>query len=160
MKRFLLLFLLTASLVSGCGFQLRGTISLPDSIRQVSIASPDLRLKDIIADSLEANNVTVVSNPTATSAHIKIDRADIAREVKTLDERGKSTGYILILRVSYSVVDSAGEPLIKPTNTAARRDYNFDAEQLLSATREEELYHDEMREEAAQSILRKMSRIR
>jgi outer membrane lipopolysaccharide assembly protein LptE/RlpB len=30
----------------------------------------------------------------------------------------------------------------------------------LSATREEELYHDEMREDVAQSILRKMSRIR
>ena len=66
----------------------------------------------------------------------------------------------LILRASYTVTDSAGKELVKPSVASARRDYNFDEDQLLSATREEELLHDEMREDAAQSILRKMSRIR
>ena len=58
------------------------------------------------------------------------------------------------------MVDSAGKELVKPSVATARRDYNFNQDQLLSATREEELYRDEMREDAAQSILRKMSRIK
>jgi len=37
MKRFALISLLTASLLSGCGFHLRGSIVLPDSIRTVAI---------------------------------------------------------------------------------------------------------------------------
>ena len=160
MKRIALIFLLMTSLVSGCGFHLRGTITLPDSIRSVAISSPDVKLRDALVDSLEANNVIIVSGPTADSAHIKIDKADFNREVRTLDERGKATGYVLILRASYKVVDSAGKELVKPSTATARRDYDFDEEQLLSATREEELLHDEMREDAAQSILRKMSRIR
>lgn len=160
MKRFLLVFLLSATLVSGCGFKLRGTIDLPDSIKTVMISSPDVQLRDIIADSLEANKVTVVNSATATSAHIKIEKAEIAREVTTIDDRGKATGYNLILKTRFKVVDSNGNDLIKPSKANARRDYNFDPDQLLSATREEELLHTEMREEAAQTILRKMSRIR
>ena len=160
MKRFALVFLLTASLVTGCGFHLRGTINLPDSIKSVAISSPDIKLQDTLADSLESNKIEIVSSPTSTTAQIRIDSADFSREVRTIDSRGKATGYVLILRVSYDVVDGAGKELVKPSQTTARRDYNFDEEQLLSATREEELLHDEMREEAAQGILRKMSRIR
>lgn len=160
MKRIVLIFVLTASLLSGCGFHLRGTINLPDSIRTVSVTSPDVKLRDALVDSLESNNVIVVSGPTADSAYIKISEADFGREVRTIDERGKSTGYVLILRASYEVLDSTGKHLVKPSITTARRDYNFDQEQLLSATREEELLRDEMREDVAQGILRKMSRIR
>jgi LPS-assembly lipoprotein len=160
MKRIVLIFLLTASLVSGCGFQLRGTITLPDSIRTVSVTSPDAKLRDALVSSLESNNVIIVNSPTADSALIKISEADFGREVRTIDERGKSTGFVLILRASYEVLDSTGKELVKPSITTARRDYNFDQEQLLSATREEELLRDEMREDVAQSILRKMSRIR
>jgi LPS-assembly lipoprotein len=160
MKRIVLIFLLTASLLSGCGFHLRGTITLPDSIRTVSITSPDVKLRDALVNGLESNNVIVVGGPTADSAHIKISEADFGREVRTIDERGKSTGYVLILRASYEVLDSTGKELVKPSIATARRDYNFDQEQLLSATREEELLRDEMREDVAQSILRKMSRIR
>ena len=160
MKRFTLVFLLTASLVTGCGFHLRGTINLPDSIKSVAISSPDIKLQDTLANSLESNKIEIVSSPTSTTAQIRIENADFSREVRTIDSRGKSTGYVLILRVSYDVVDGAGNELVKPSQVIARRDYNFDQEQLLSATREEELLHDEMREEAAQGILRKMSRIR
>jgi len=160
MKRIALIFLLMASLVSGCGFHLRGTVILPDSIRTVSIKSPDVKLRDALVNGLESNNVIIVNSPTSDSAQINISNVDFAREVRTIDERGKSTGYVLILRASYTVVDSAGKELVKPSVATARRDYNFNQDQLLSATREEELYRDEMREDAAQSILRKMSRIK
>ncbi len=160
MKRFALIFLLATSLVSGCGFHIRGQITLPDSIRTVAVTSPDVKLRDALVDSLESNNVIIVSGPTADSAHIEISSANFDREVRTIDERGKATGYVLILRANYKVVDSAGKELVKPSTATARRDYNFSEEQLLSATREEELLRDEMREDAAQSILRKMSRIR
>ncbi|MCK5360322.1 MAG: hypothetical protein KAJ95_06825 [Gammaproteobacteria bacterium] len=160
MKRIALISLLVASLVSGCGFHLRGKIILPDSLHTVAITSPDVKLRDALVDSLEANNVIIVNSPTADSAQIEVSKADFGREVRTIDERGKSTGYVLILRANYKVLDSAGKELIKPSTASARRDYDFDDQQLLSATREEELLRDEMRQDVAQSILRKMSRIR
>ena len=50
MKRIALIFVLMASLVSGCGFHLRGTIILPDSIRTVMVTSPDVKLRDALVD--------------------------------------------------------------------------------------------------------------
>ncbi len=160
MKRIALISLLITSLLSGCGFHLRGTIVLPDSLRTVAISSPDTKLKDILSDRLESNKVNVLDSPTSDSAHVKISGANFGREVRTIDERGKATGYVLTLKVNYRVVDGNGNELIKPSVSTARRDYNFDQEQLLSATREEELLREEMRGDAAQGILRKMSRIR
>lgn len=160
MKRIALISLLLASLVSGCGFHLRGTVVLPESLRTVMVSSPDAELRDAIVDGLEANNVIVVESPTTDSAHVNVTNSDIRREVRTIDDRGKATGYVLILSANYEVVDSTGKELIKPSTANARRDYNFNEDQLLSATREEELLHEEMREDLAQSILRRMSRIR
>ena len=96
MKRIALIFLLMASLVSGCGFHLRGTVILPDSIRTVSIKSPDVKLRDALVSGLESNNVIIVNSPTSDSAQINISNVDFAREVRTIDDRGKSTGYVLI----------------------------------------------------------------
>lgn len=160
MKSVALILLLTTSLLSGCGFHLRGTVVLPDSIRSVAISSPDGKLKDILTDRLESSKVTVVASPTSDSANIKITSVKFSREIRTIDERGKSTGYVIILKVDYKVFDSKGKELIKPSVSTARRDYNFNPDQLLSATREEELLRDDMRGDVAQGILSKMSRIR
>ena len=160
MRRFFLVFLLTAGLLAGCGFQLRGAITLPDSIKSVYIISPDTRLRDNIADSLRSNQITVVNEAAAGSAVIEVFDANFQREISTLDERGKATGYVLIYNASFEVRDSAGETLVPRARTAARRDYSFNPDQLLSAEREEELLRDEMRDEATYAILRKMSRIR
>ncbi|GBE08898.1 LPS-assembly lipoprotein LptE precursor [bacterium BMS3Bbin11] len=160
MKSVALILLLTTSLLSGCGFHLRGTVVLPDSIRSVAISSPDGKLKDILTDRLESSKVTVVASPTSDSANIKITSVKFSREIRTIDERGKSTGYVIILKVGYKVFDSKGKELIKPSVSTARRDYNFNPDQLLSATREEELLRDDMRGDVAQGILSKMSRIR
>ena len=109
MKRLLLVLLLSASMLSGCGFKLRGSIDLPESIRSVSVSSPDVKLRDIIADRLESNNVSVTAEGSG-SAQINIESADISREVTTIDERGKATGYNLIMRARYNVVDARRYP--------------------------------------------------
>ena len=122
MKSVALILLLTTSLLSGCGFHLRGTVVLPDSIRSVAISSPDGKLKDILTDRLESSKVTVVASPTSDSANIKITSVKFSREIRTIDERGKSTGYVIILKVGYKVFDSKGKELIKPSVSTARRD--------------------------------------
>lgn len=160
MRRSFLVLLLGVTLLAGCGFQLRGAINLPESIKSVYIISPDTKLRDDIADSLEANQILVVNDSTAGSAVIEVFEADYRREISTLDERGKATGYVLIYNASFMVRDSAGKALVPRSRTAARRDYSFNPDQLLSAEREEELLRDEMRGEVTYAILRKMSRIR
>lgn len=161
MKRFVLILTigLSLGLATGCGFHLRGQINLPDSLNTMYVKAPQVELRDELAEALEATGATVVKSPTADSATIQIERARYRREVRTVDDRGKSTGYILFLDVDYSVVDAKGETLVKSTRTSARRDYTFDDTQALVAQRQEEILREELREDASQAILRRLARV-
>lgn len=160
MRRFALVLTLSLSLLSGCGFHLRGIIDLPDSLSTIYITAPQVELRDELANALEKSGATVVNNPTADSATISIKRAQYRREVRTVDERGKSTGYILYLDVNYEIADNKGVKVVKNTRTTARRDYAFDDNQALVGQRQEEILREEMREDVAQSILRRMARVK
>ena len=160
MKRFALIFTISLSLMTGCGFHLRGVIDLPESLSTIYVKAPQVELRDELTNALETSGATVVKNPAADSATISINRAQYRREVRTVDERGKSTGYILFLDVDYTVVDSEGATLIDKTRTTARRDYTFDDTQALVAVRQEGILKEEMREDISQSILRRLARVK
>jgi len=160
MRRTALLFIISLGLLAGCGFHLRGHIELPDSLKTIYVKAPQVELRDEIARALAATGATVVKDVTAQAAVIDIQRARYRREVRTVDERGKSTGYILFLDVDYLIKDRQGNVLVKRTRTSARRDYSFDINQALVAQRQEELLRQELREDVAQAILRRMARVR
>ena len=160
MRRTVLIFLLSLGLLTGCGFHLRGHIELPESMKTIYVKAPQVELRDEISSALEASGATVVKDPAAGSAVVSVLRARYRREVRTVDQRGKSTGYILFLDVDYQITDSQGNVVVKKTRTSARRDYTFDVNQALVAQRQEELLRQELREDVAQSILRRMARIR
>ena len=160
MKRFALIFTISLSLLTGCGFHLRGIIDLPDSLSTLHVKAPQVELRDDLSNALETSGATVVNHATADSATISIDRAQYRREVRTVDERGKSTGYILFLEVDYSVIDSKGVTLVDKTRTTARRDYTFDETQALVAQRQEEILREELREDVSQAILRRLARVK
>lgn len=160
MKRFALIFTISLSLLTGCGFHLRGVIDLPDSLSTLHVKAPQVELRDDLSNALETSGATVVKHATADSATISIDRAQYRREVRTVDERGKSTGYILFLDVDYSVIDSKGVTLVDKTRTTARRDYTFDDNQALVAQRQEEILREELREDVSQAILRRLARVK
>jgi LPS-assembly lipoprotein len=160
MKRFALILTLSLSLVTGCGFHLRGKIDLPDSLSTLYVKAPQVELRDELGDALQTSGATVVKSATADSATINIETARYRREVRTVDERGKSTGYILFLDVDYSVVDNQGNTVVKKTRTSARRDYTFDDTQALVAQRQEEILRQELREDVSQAILRRLARVK
>lgn len=160
MKRFALIFTISLSLLTGCGFHLRGVIDLPDSLSTIYVKAPQVEIRDELGEALENSGATVVKHAAADAATISIERAQYHREVRTIDERGKSTGYILILDVDYSVVDSKGVSLVDKTRTSARRDYTFDETQALVAQRQEEILREELREDVSQAILRRLARVK
>jgi outer membrane lipopolysaccharide assembly protein LptE/RlpB len=77
------------------------------------------------------------------------------RTVRTINTRGKVTGYILRYDVSYRVVNEAGDEL-RDSTLALQRDYNFDPNQVLQAEEEEEALREDMIEELTQRIMRQL----
>lgn len=152
--RALILILVAASLATGCGFHLRGKLPLPEQLKVISVSSTDREVKEQMIESLEASGAQVVDQAEARSM-LDMYAVNFARKVRTIDTRGKVTGYVLRYDVSYRVTNAEGD-VLRETTLALQRDYNFDPEQVLQAEEEEESLRENMVEELTQRIMRQL----
>lgn len=152
--RALIQMLVAAALVTGCGFHLRGKLPLPPKLEVIAVSIEDIDFREEMVDALEASGARVVDEAEARSV-LEMYNVQFDRSVRTIDTRGKVTGYILRYDVSYRVTDDQGEEL-RDTTIALQRDYNFDPEQVLQAEREEDSLREDMIEELVQRIMRQL----
>lgn len=152
--RALIQTLVAAALVTGCGFHLRGKLPLPPQLEVIAVSIEDIDFREEMVDALEASGAQVVDEAEARSV-LEMYNVQFNRSVRTIDTRGKVTGYILRYDVSYRVTDDQGEEL-RDTTIALQRDYNFDPEQVLQAEREEDSLREDMIEQLVQRIMRQL----
>jgi len=157
--RFVLTFLLSASLLTGCGFHLRGKVIIPPQLSTMYVTGGDAQLVIKIEQALRDNGVTIVRSGDVATAVLKLNRVNSTRTVSTLDARGRATGYVLNYSVRFTVADKEGKTLLKQSAVSLNRDFNFDSTQVLQKEGEQEFLVDDMRDEATQRILSKLGRI-
>ena len=155
--RLILTLALCASL-SACGFHLRGKLPIPDSINVIAVKSEDIELRRILVDALSFSGATVVQSEADALALLDLRKVKYDRKVRTIDERGKVTGYILEYRVNFAVTSASGDSLREST-VVTRRDFNFDPDLVLQAEIEEESLRKDMLADLTQQILRQLSTI-
>jgi len=160
MKRWLITALLSASLVSGCGFHLRGKVDLPEQMNAIYIqqknASP-LRLA--VRDALTFAGGNVVNDKSLASATLDLQDSQVTRSVRTVNLRGKATSYTLTLRAVYRVLGSGNETLLPAKTASASRKLNFNSAQVLASERESGILIREMEKDVAQQIIRNLARV-
>ncbi len=159
MKRWLITALLSASLVSGCGFHLRGKVDLPEQLSAIYIqqknASP-LRLA--VRDALTFAGGNVVKDKSLASATLELEDTRVTRAVRTVDLRGKATSYTLTLRTVFRVLSPTNETLLPSKIASASRKLNFNSVQVLASERESGILVKEMEKDVAQQIIRNLAR--
>lgn len=155
--RFLLVSALTCT-ISACGFHLRGQIDVPDSISVLAIQTDDTDLYRSLVEALDFSGVTVVQSSADAKALLDLHKVEFERKVRTIDDRGKVTGYNLIYRVFFKVTSAKGEKL-RQSAVVARRDFNFDPDLVLQKEIEENALREDMVKELTRSILRQLSTI-
>lgn len=155
-----ILILLTAALVStGCGWHLRGKLPLSDTIKVIAVKGQDPSLQDAMAQALRGSGATVVSDEATARAVLDLYEVRYDRKVRTIDTRGKVTGYTLEYYVRYKVIASDGKELRDPGPMVVRRDFNFDPNAVLQAEDEERILREDMQSELSQRILRQLTTI-
>jgi len=159
MTRRLLLILTCFSLVSGCGFALRGNVTLPASLNKLALIGGEQELNQELEDALEVAGVTIVDEGDETASTMTFSVAELEREVRTTDANGLATAFDLRYRVAYDVRDSAGEELQINQTLIQTRVFDYDPLQQLQAEEEEQFLREEMRQELVLQILRRLSRI-
>ena len=148
--------------LGGCGFHLRHAPSLPDNINSIVINSA--RAHAPLGHALRARLTVYGLNGTYTqNAPTVIDDAvsiyllpeKLERRLLSVYASGQVAEYELLYNVRYRVQFPDQEAIMASFEVV--RDYQDDPDQVLAKSRELELVLDEMRAEAADIIIRRLS---
>lgn len=151
------LILLAALLVSACGFQLRGSYSLPWSTLYLGL--PDTsELHAQIKRSVEASTQTrIVNDPQQAQAALVLLRNDQAKNILSLSGAGRVREFQLVRTFVYRIQDSKGVELQPPVQIVLQREMTFDDAYILAKEQEELMIWREMQVDLVQQLLRRLA---
>ncbi|MGI1680156.1 MAG: hypothetical protein K6L75_15560 [Cellvibrionaceae bacterium] len=153
-----LILLVSISAINGCGWRLRGGLTLPDGLNlvHVSASDPSSSFGRNLTQLLQANGVTTVDSPQESQITITTGALEESRRVVSTGGNTLVTEYELESSVPFSVEDNLGNILI-PTETATTtRAYEFDQNDIVGKAQEERLIQSEMQRELIQQIVRRL----
>jgi LPS-assembly lipoprotein len=147
--------LLTFSLLSGCGFHLRGSYNVPAFLQEITLhnaaGSKDFEKQMRLA--LERRNIL----PEGGELLLEITRENITRQTSTVDSSAKAAEYTLIYTVEYRVGTVDGKVFGDRQSLILRRSYQYSTANVVGKNTEEETLIQELRVDAAQQIVRQLS---
>jgi LPS-assembly lipoprotein len=147
------------SLLSSCGFHLRGDYLLSDDLQILYISSSDIHgeLTRLVKQHLSHNQVKVLKHKNAEAPELRIMSDTLDRRTLSVFENGQVAEYELIYAVHYQLRFANEEP--QDFRFELNRDYQDDPDLALAKSRELSLLLSEMRTSAADKILRDMARV-
>jgi len=145
-------------MLSGCGFQLQGALTMPaemqrtylDPVDKHSLFHRELRLQ------LQAAGVELVDTPDNSTAilSIRIDETD--QRVLSVSGRNVPTEYEVYYTVEYSLA-SGEKVLLSPQDITLTRDYTYDTTKVLGKSREEAMLREAVVKDLVRTVLKQIS---
>lgn len=145
-------------LLVGCGFHAAGSRALPEPLQRVRIdmVAPyrvsEPAVETALRTRLTQRGAEVVEDKDAEVTVIRMSDLRESREVLSVGADGKALEYELILRLNYDV-RTGQQVWVPPTPIEARRDYSFNAQQVLPKEQEAERLREYLEDEMAELLL-------
>lgn len=152
--------LMTAvSLLTACGFHLRGDYLVPHELNTLSMTSYDQysTFTRLVQSQLRLNHVTVVP-PAENIPNLELLKESIGERTLSLYQNTRAAEKELTFRSSYRVtIPDIGS---KTFTTSVTRSYLDNPLTALAKSVERDIIEDEMRKLAASQIIRQMARLK
>ena len=151
--------LLAAILVQGCGYHLRGQSPQVKaeggySIHIRTVAGP---LADAVKSRLSVSGVREVDGIKGADYVLTLSGGQFERQVVSVSpETGKVEEYLIIFTARISISDGGGKDLVIGQQIRVSGDYAFDEDAALGKFSEEETIREELLEQAAAQIIRRL----
>lgn len=155
-----ILALAAAFLLSACGFQLRGSYSLP--YESLFVDMPDASVVGAgLKRQIRAGTGTrlVDSKEDAQATFIQV--TDLReRQILSLSTAGRVREVRLRFRYAYRVVDPKGRELIAITGVEITRDLTYDDSAVLAKEQEELVLWRDMENDLVQQLMRRLAAVK
>jgi len=150
---------LACLLLAACGFQLRGTASLPFETIYVPDATSGIAL-DLKRNIRSGTNARVLDEAKGAEAQLQFSEESRQKEILSITAAGRVSEYRLIYRVRFRVSDGKGIDFLPPSTVTLTRDMTFEDSQVLAKEGEEQLLFRDMQLDMVQQIMRRIATAR
>ncbi|EPR7547639.1 LPS assembly lipoprotein LptE [Vibrio fluvialis] len=153
------LVVLTATLLSACGFHLRGDYDVPEELSTMSLTSYDQysTFTRMVKRQLRMNEINLVQ-PAEDVPNIHLLSESVSERTLSLYQNTRAAEKELTFRASYRVtIPETGD---KRFSTSVTRSYLDNPLTALAKSVERDMIEDEMRKLAASQIVRQMARLK
>jgi len=159
-RPFLAAVAVAALALGGCGFQLRGTQTLPIDTLFLALPANSQLGAEITRVVRASTNAIVVTDRKKAQAIFELLGESREREVLSINAQGRAREYQLRLSSSFRVIDPNGIELIAPTTLTARRDISFNESELLAKESEEGMLYRDMQSDLVRQMVKRLQGIR
>ena len=143
--------------LAGCGFQLRGTATLPfETIYLPPAGGPGIAL-DLKRNVQAGTNTKVVEEPKTAQAVLEFSQELRDRLILSLAATGRVREYQLRYLVSFRVHDGKGKEFGPISTMLLTRDITYADSDVLSKEAEEQLLYRDMQTDMVQLIMRRLA---
>lgn len=150
------IFVVATSLAS-CGFHLRGQAAIPYKTLFIETNGYSSYALDLERAIRSGSETKVVHSRDEAEAILKIVGEVQEKRILSLSSAGRVREFELIYKVIYRLADRAGNDLAPPGEIQLRRDMTYDDTEVLAKESEELLLYRDMKTDAVQQMLRRLS---
>ena len=145
-------------LLAGCGFQLQGPPTMPDSMQRTFIDTPDRHspFYRALRRELLAAGVELAERESDATAVFTVYVDDTDQRVLSVSARNVPTEYEVYYTVEYGVT-SGSDTLLNVQDLTLTSDYTYDSTLVLGKAREEETLRIALARDLVRIILKQIS---
>ncbi len=156
--RTLLPILISVLLLSGCGFQLRGGVSLPASLSPVHIQGIGQQdaLHRELTQLIRYGDLETTDHRQQAGSVLLISHRSSDRRVLSVDGNGKVAEYELHEGVRFTLLDGKGRTLVESQPVDTLTTYLNSETEVLGKQQEEQQLRDDIRRDLAAQIMRRL----
>ena len=162
-----LLGLVVLAIGAGCGFKLRGALSVDLPFKTVYVAgvADTSPFAQVLKSQLRANGIGVVPDEYKDRAQVvlRVLGDQQTKTVVAVNPTGLAREYRLTYRLGFRVDSGSGLELYPPTTIELMREISFNPQtpqEVLSKEQEDQLLIRDMQNDAAIQVLQRLSTIR
>jgi LPS-assembly lipoprotein len=149
-----LLLLLTA-----CGFQPRGEITLAPPLKNIYLKTPDPygQLARNLRSFLKMSNVHLADTATSANTVLVILKEQMGQDLVSVSGTQLTRQYNLTLNVTYQVTDAEGKILVSPQTSTEVRSLTIQSDQILGGSNEANSLYTQMQSAIVYDIMYRLS---
>ena len=154
------------ALITGCGFYLRGRLTLPPDMTAIRIQSstPYSALVKLLRQTIRASKIAVTDDETATAGATTVGQLTILTErwgdlAISIDNHGRAQEYSVRYATLFTLVDGKDRVIVPQQMIELSRDYLSPPQDATGTATEREILSNELRREMAAAILRRVDSV-